>query len=579
MLSHKHAAAGLLLLHTMAVRGQAPFDETETPSPPDPVEYVGRQALSYVGYIMLGIFLLIGGVALVFLCFRGDVYRVGVVDNLKLQVPRPGRALVTDLREVVVDPLETVSSATSLGDKAPPVSHAYLAWRRSQLNIGVLLYVAVLVINIIQLHKDNAFDVSAEKSELSSDAYAIRDRTRTQLLQFIPLAQTIFAIFFYSASAWRWVSYHQSIRLVAFGWFFVFFLPFIYFFVPWMDIVSPKEQVQGLCKYTLNTIETVFSSLVGTELQLDGKIVNVNSVCSGRIDDMANTVTDGLKLIDTTTGNVSSSQLILTFVGLLLRYIVYFPFLLGALEALKSLAPGVLGLMLGLQKGLRMSKLMFPGVRVTSWMLIILQASALPIVMCIMALLLVVVGTIPVMATAVLITASMGLFLAFSDQLLRAVTREKAQTLMTRLTYAAIVLQILGLGFLVLGIYMADHLVALKAEGVAAVKNMLSPLFISRLVVQMLAGMFVSKVVFVDVVLHIIISTYIGVYDDASEMRQEVFEELTHFANLFPKYESYKPYLPGFKQDGLASQEPNSVGHHLSINHGTQEPVAIYTVV
>eukprot|EP01064_Diplonema_japonicum_P001411 TRINITY_DN108_c0_g1_i7.p1 TRINITY_DN108_c0_g1~~TRINITY_DN108_c0_g1_i7.p1 ORF type:complete len:545 (+),score=161.50 TRINITY_DN108_c0_g1_i7:46-1680(+) len=534
MLSHKHAAAGLLLLHTMAVRGQAPFDETETPSPPDPVEYVGRQALSYVGYIMLGIFLLIGGVALVFLCFRGDVYRVGVVDNLKLQVPRPGRALVTDLREVVVDPLETVSSATSLGDKAPPVSHAYLAWRRSQLNIGVLLYVAVLVINIIQLHKDNAFDVSAEKSELSSDAYAIRDRTRTQLLQFIPLAQTIFAIFFYSASAWRWVSYHQSIRLVAFGWFFVFFLPFIYFFVPWMDIVSPKEKVQGLCMYSLKVINKVYA-VIGVELQLDGKTVDVKEVCSEHIEDMTSTVTGSLQLIDTASGDTSLSQFVLTFVGLLLRYIIYLPFLVGAVEALKSLAPGVLGLMLGLQGGLKMSKLMFPGVRVTSWMLIILQASALPIVMCIMALLLVVVGTIPVMATAVLITASMSLYLIFSDQLLRAVTPEAAQAIMAKLGRIAFVLQILGLGFLLLGVYVADHLVLLKA-----VKNMISALFVVKLIVGTLAGMFVSKVVFVDVVLHIIISTYIGVYDDPSETRRHVFEKLTLYADLFPRYQSYK---------------------------------------
>eukprot|EP01064_Diplonema_japonicum_P001398 TRINITY_DN108_c0_g1_i1.p1 TRINITY_DN108_c0_g1~~TRINITY_DN108_c0_g1_i1.p1 ORF type:complete len:581 (+),score=142.05 TRINITY_DN108_c0_g1_i1:64-1743(+) len=549
MASCKWLLIKLILLHAVSLQAQqAPALETaaqdnnnslvpifSSPSAENvKIDYIGKEALSYLAYIMFAVVILIGAGLLAYLCFSGYTYPVEPVSNLKLQIPRPSRAFKTDLREVEVDSSETVASAASLGDKAPLVSHAYLAWRRSQLNISILLYVIVLVLNVMMLHRDDAFDTSVEKNAIISDNFRLRDRARVQLLDFIPLVQSIFAIFFYSASAWRWSSYSQSIRLVACGWFLVFFLPFIYFFVPWMDIVSPKEKVQGLCMYSLKVINKVYA-VIGVELQLDGKTVDVKEVCSEHIEDMTSTVTGSLQLIDTASGDTSLSQFVLTFVGLLLRYIIYLPFLVGAVEALKSLAPGVLGLMLGLQGGLKMSKLMFPGVRVTSWMLIILQASALPIVMCIMALLLVVVGTIPVMATAVLITASMSLYLIFSDQLLRAVTPEAAQAIMAKLGRIAFVLQILGLGFLLLGVYVADHLVLLKA-----VKNMISALFVVKLIVGTLAGMFVSKVVFVDVVLHIIISTYIGVYDDPSETRRHVFEKLTLYADLFPRYQSYK---------------------------------------
>eukprot|EP01064_Diplonema_japonicum_P001409 TRINITY_DN108_c0_g1_i5.p1 TRINITY_DN108_c0_g1~~TRINITY_DN108_c0_g1_i5.p1 ORF type:complete len:635 (+),score=130.41 TRINITY_DN108_c0_g1_i5:64-1905(+) len=595
MASCKWLLIKLILLHAVSLQAQqAPALETaaqdnnnslvpifSSPSAENvKIDYIGKEALSYLAYIMFAVVILIGAGLLAYLCFSGYTYPVEPVSNLKLQIPRPSRAFKTDLREVEVDSSETVASAASLGDKAPLVSHAYLAWRRSQLNISILLYVIVLVLNVMMLHRDDAFDTSVEKNAIISDNFRLRDRARVQLLDFIPLVQSIFAIFFYSASAWRWSSYSQSIRLVACGWFLVFFLPFIYFFVPWMDIVSPKEQVQGLCRFCLSNIKTVYTTL-GIEMRLNGKPADVGSICSMHINEMANTVTSGLQLFEKATGKTSASQLVMTFVGLLLRYIVYFPFLLGALEALKSLAPGVLGLMLGLQKGLRMSKLMFPGVRVTSWMLIILQASALPIVMCIMALLLVVVGTIPVMATAVLITASMALFLVYADQLLKASTRAAAQVLITKLTRIAIILQIMGLGLLILGIYMADHLTALREQGVAAVKSLLDPLFIARMIMKTLAGMFVSRVLFVDVMLHIMMSTYIGVYDDPSEMRKGVFKELTSFAHLFPNYVTYKAVIPApaavdielltiTSRDASTSIDINSDNeeHFLSINHG-----------
>ena len=193
---------------------------------------------------------------------------------------------------------------------------------------------------------------------------------------------------------------------------------FTFFSLPWLDIDAPQECVRDLCDQVVGSLispqENVTITLGGHNL--------TTRICSYTVPDMSSTLMN-----DVVVQGSAAMWVMVYFFGLVLKFVLYVPFMVASFEVMKALAPGVLGVLFGLQSGVLISKYLFPGVRLTAWLLIILQACTIPVVMFLCAIILVVVGTLPVMFTAICLTASMSLYLAFPQRLVTASTYQETR--------------------------------------------------------------------------------------------------------------------------------------------------------
>ena len=475
------------------------------------------------------------------------------------------RLLTSDLR--TVSPSGKEYNNLEPARAKPGLAMSLLCWRRTQLSASILFNIATFVITLYTVVDDETLGVSVQEDELFSDELTLRRRFKERILGLISLCQTVIAMFFYTFAVYKWHDLERSRILVVGGWVLVFFMPFIFFTVPWLDIDSPQGYVKDLCKYLVDMLGSLpqddFSFIY------DKLPMTSSGMCAGNSNDIAKRFTEKVTVI----GGGAFGEPMMTFIGMALSYIVYFPFVVASFQVMKTLAPGVLGVLMGMQSGLMLSKIMFPGVRLTSWLLIILQACTIPVIMFLCAVILVVVGTVPAMVTAVTLTASMSLNVVFPHSLLRASTAEDTMRVMRKFGRISLVLKVIGLGFLVLGVLSAPHLMALADEGIDVIKKALKPLTVARMATSFLAGMFTSKVVFVDIVLYIIMSTYIGCFEDSVESREDAMNSLLDLCSVFDRYEKTYENMRGSANDlDLEMQKLPTLSLHTPVPTQKEAP-------
>eukprot|EP00755_Sulcionema_specki_P008353 Sspe_Gene.40679::Locus_19661_Transcript_1_1_Confidence_1.000_Length_1275::g.40679::m.40679 len=259
------------------------------------------------------------------------------------------RCFLTDLQQ-----LELVADEEDvLDDQVPKAAAKYLAWRRTLLGVSAALYVVSLGLLLGQLAQGEAFKVNAEKDETSSTELQKREKARDQMLDMLPVVQHVAAIAFYSVAVWRWYDYPCS-RLVTFvGYIVAFFTPFVYFTIPWMSITVPEESVRLLCHGLVQVLDGSLSDYeivrtVGTEVQP----ATVTDLCDAGYENLSKVVSSSyfkLKSSASVSADVAGaveamSKIIFALLGPTLKYIIYYPFFVSAIQVLRKLVPGVLGL-------------------------------------------------------------------------------------------------------------------------------------------------------------------------------------------------------------------------------------------
>ena len=501
---------------------------TEVPETPLPF-IEGNSPYEWLG---IGLNVLIIVVLLFSSCWIVGRYRTessgDIGTNLLLTLPPISvcelrRLLTTDLRQIVPTAREAKILAAKPHLRSLPKS--LLCWRRTQLGAAVVFYSVAFALSssIVYSHETIATHVSEDRS--LSDFAVLRKHFKHQMLDMIPFTQSVLSVSFYLFAMFRWQDLSHSQFLTITGFTVTFFIPFVFFMIPWMEIDSPQRMVQDMCRAIAEVLP------ISTD---DGVILTHTHICDNSADKIGEMFEHHLRLI-----GVENGDLILVLMGIVLKYLVYVPTVISAFLAMKSLAPGVLGILMGLQSGLSLSKLALPGARLTTWLLVLLQAAAVPIIMFLCAVILIVVGTYPTTFTAICMTMSASLFIIFHNKLLETNSFDASIRIVRRLNRISLVLKVIAVGCLVLGIFTASQILALKAEGIAVIKNALTPIAIARVSVSFLAGFFSSKVVFTDIVLRIIIGTYIAcINEDSKEDRVEILRDLLFVSSALKEYES-----------------------------------------
>ena len=509
----------------------APNTSAPTPVPSTPAPLVeGSSPFKWLG-IAINITVIVGLLGMSCWLARGSLTRPGgdLCTSLTMLIPPRSlaelkRLFSSDLRVVVPTASEASVIASSRVDgRLRSLPASLLCWRRSQLTTAMVFYFVVLCLSTANILTGDSFAVEVAEVEFQSDNTVLRKHFKNQMLDIIPFSQAVLALSFYSFAAYRWHDLNQSRFLTVAGFCVTFLLPFVFFMVPWMEIDSPQRMVQDMCRGLANAVPIV-SIITGVNLK-------DTNICDKKAHEIGDAFTKQLQL------NVVNGDFALTLMGQVLKLLVYVPTLISSFIVMKSLAPGVLGILMGLQGGLRVSKITFPGARLTTWLLVMLQAAALPVTMFLCAIILIVVGTYPTMFTAIFMTLSGSLYICFSGRLLKAIRVDEAIVLMSKLNKAALVMKIIALGCLLLGVWQASHIIALKSQGIKAIKNALKPQSISRMVVSFMAGFFSSKVVFTDIVLHMIIGTYVACVGDSQEDRNSVMRDLIFLSSALKEYE------------------------------------------
>eukprot|EP01060_Flectonema_neradi_P014582 TRINITY_DN2120_c0_g1_i7.p1 TRINITY_DN2120_c0_g1~~TRINITY_DN2120_c0_g1_i7.p1 ORF type:complete len:621 (+),score=94.24 TRINITY_DN2120_c0_g1_i7:51-1913(+) len=439
--------------------------------------------------------------------------------------PEAKRLFSSDLRLIVPTEAETNILSSSFEKPLRPLPSSLLCWRRTQLTTAMIFYFVALMFSTINISTGGSFSTAVPGDEDLSDTTVLRKHFKEQMLEIIPFSQSILSFSFYSFAAYRWHDLNQSRFLTVAGFCLTFLMPFVFFTVPWMEIDSPQRMVQDMCKSLSNSGLPIVTAATGVRL-------NSTDICGKKAHEIGDAFTEELLL------NIDNGSIALSLMGMVLKFIVYVPTLTSSFIVMKSLAPGVLGILMGLQGGLRVSKITFPGARLTTWLLVLLQAAALPVTMFLCAIILIVVGTYPTMFTAIFMTISVSLYIIFHKKLLRANKIEDAIAVVGRLNKIALVLKVLAVGCLLAGIWQASHIMALKSQGMKLIENALKPQSIIRMAISFLAGLFSSKVVFTDVVLHIIISTYVACFEDSIEDRNLVMKDLILLSSALKEYEN-----------------------------------------
>ena len=400
---------------------------------------------------------------------------------------------------------------------------AMLCWRRTQLSTALLFYAGSLGLAAANVYMAGSFSTIVTGSDSLSDDTILRGHFRDQIFDIIPFSQAILGLSFYSFAAYRWHDLNQSRFLAISGFCVTFLMPFAFFMVPWMEIDSPQRKVQDMCKSLADSGVPIFT--------ISGIALKYTNICSKTAHEIGYDFAHDLLL------RVDNGGYALSLIGTILKLLVYVPTIISSFTVMKSLAPNVLGILMGLQSGLMISKITFPGARLTTWLLVMMQAAALPVTMFLCAIILIVVGTLPTMFTAIFMTVSTSLYIAFHGRLLRANRLKDAISLVGKLNRASLVLKILAVGFLVFGVLKAAQIMALKAEGVKVIQNALRGQVITRMAISYLAGFFSSKVVFTDIVLHMIMGTYVACTQDPQEDRNEVMKDLLYLSAALNEYE------------------------------------------
>ena len=437
------------------------------------------------------------------------------------------RIFSSDLRTMTPTVLENTILESGSVDQRYSLRHlpkAMLCWRRTQLTTAMLFYIAALVLSLINVYSSGSFSAVVAGDEDLSDTTILRKHFKEQMFEIIPFSQAVLSLSFYTFAAYRWHDLNQSRFLTVTGFCLTFLMPFAFFMVPWMEIDSPQRMVQDYCRSLASSGLPIIASVTGVELK-------DTDVCSKKAHEIGNAFANELKL------NIENGSFALGLMGTVLRLLVYVPTLISSFIVMKSLAPGVLGILMGLQGGLRISKITFPGARLTTWLLVLLQAAALPVTMFLCAIILIVVGTFPTMFTAIFMTSSVSLYIMFHGRLLRANKLHDAISLVGKLNRAALLLKILAIVGLIFGVLKAAHILALKAEGIKVIENALKPRTVARMVISFMAGFFSSKVVFTDIVLHIIMGTYVACIKDPQEDRNDVMRDLLYLSAALKEYQ------------------------------------------
>ncbi|KAJ9458951.1 hypothetical protein DIPPA_05672 [Diplonema papillatum] len=514
-------------------------DETEEKVPikgASPFKYLGFVVSGSIGLILLAIAAYVGrpGTGKGYGAFRYLLPPTSVAEVKRL--------ICTDMTEVQVTPAEQATLKSVNVDTE--FCMQYLCWRRTNVTVSWFFFFAVLIIVAINTDRAGYMTTTVYEEPPLPNNVRLKAHMKDQMASLIPLSQAMVAIVFYGLGAYRWHDLQRSRLLVVVGWVLVFFIPFTYFLVPWMDIDKPADYVKGLCVFLvdqLNSMRFIF------HVQYKGIDATPEVMCRGSSYEIA----ERFSADETVVVNQEAiGGMTMMFIGMSLQYIVYVPFVIAAVNVLKTLAPGVLGILLGLQAGLRVASVNFAGVRLTSWMLIVLQACSIPVVMFLCAMILVVVGTSPATVTGVCLTMSMSLYLVFADSLLSTTRKDETKALMKKIMLIGLALKVVGLACLVVAVLLAPHLTSLSDMGEDAVKNAMKPLTLVQMAVACLAGMFVSKVVFVDVIYYILMSTYVGCLDDDREAKEESMRQMLQLCCAFDEYSGR------FNESVLQTKEP-----------------------
>ena len=455
-------------------------------------------------------------------------------NDLRAVIPTEAEHIILDLRK---------DSKTSCLRDLPK---SMMCWRRSQLSASMLFYAADLAMTIFNLCTSGSLSSDVDEDAILSIDTVLRKHFREQTFAMIPFSQAILSLSFFSFAAYRWQDLNQSRFLTVCGFVLTFLMPFAFFMVPWMEIDNPQLMVQDTCSLLANSGLPIITKVASVPLK-------DTDICSKQAHEIGDAFVSEL-LLDRENGKV-----VLALMGSVLRLLVYVPTLISSFIVMKSLAPGVLGILMGLQGGLSVSKATLPGARLTTWLLVLLQAAALPVTMFLCAIILIVVGTLPTMFTALFMTTSASLYIVFHEKLLKANRVDDATALVRKLGRMALILKLLSVICLIFGVLKAPHLVALKAEGIKSIKNALLPQSVIRMGISFMAGFFSSKVVFADIVLHIILSTYVSCIDDPKTDRNNIMKDLLYLSVALNGFEA-KIDVEALKSDDDSNKYISELG-------------------
>ena len=514
--------SAFFVLHTHA---QFPFDQSDS-------SYVE----GYGGLEWVPIALDFGAVLLVVLLgaffTRSSVTRPGGTGFRRFGVLLPPtskeelrRLFMTDIRSVVPSDYEKAVLHGAGADE--PFAQSLMCWRRTQLSAAVLCYAVTTVIVFFFDANAGLLNIKVHKDPPYDDDIVEKAALKVRTLGLLPACQALLALAFYVMSSLRWHDMDKSRLLTMMGWSAVFLFPFLFFSLPWLDIDAPQEYVRDLCDQMVGSL---ISPQENVTITLGGHNLTTH-ICSYTVPDISSTLMN-----DVVVQGSDVLWVMVYFFGLVLKFVLYVPFMVASFEVMKALAPGVLGVLFGLQSGVLISKYLFPGVRLTAWLLIILQACTIPVVMFLCAIILVVVGTLPVMFTAICLTASMSLYLAFPQRLVTASTYQETRNVTVWFQRVGWTLKLIGGACLIVGVLMAPHLMALRSQGVSVIADALRPVAIVRMFMAFAAGVFASKVVFVDIIVYIIMSTYLGCHEDSAESREDAMQSILSLSGVFNRY-------------------------------------------
>ena len=455
-------------------------------------------------------------------------------NNLRAVIPTEAEHIILDLRK---------DSKTSCLHDLPK---AMMCWRRSQLSASMLFYAADVAMTIFNVYTNGSFSSEVEADDFFSIDTVLRTHFKEQIFAMVPCSQAILSLSFFSFAAYRWQDLNQSRFLAVCGFVLTFLMPFAFFMVPWMEIDSPQLMIQDACSVLAN------SGLPITTLAGNSPL-KYTDICSKQAHEIGSAFISELWL------DLKHGKLVLTLMGTVLKLLVYVPTVVSSFIVMKSLAPSVLGILMGLQGGMSVSKVTFPDARLTTWLLVLLQAAALPVTMFLCAIILIVVGTLPTMFTALFMTTSASLYILFHEKLLKAGRVDDAKALVLKLGRMSLILKLLSVICLIFGVLKASHIVALKADGIKIIKNALLPQSIIRMGVSFIAGFFSSKVVFADIVLHIILSTYVSCIDDPKTNRNNIMKDLLYLSVALNEFEA-KIDVEALKSDDDSNKYISELG-------------------